>query len=203
MSCLCWWTDVRKEAKELRDGTWQVVVGTPVRIHDLINRKALKLNDLKLFCLDEAEHILPGQSEGQIHTCEHPCHSQIITGADIFWMEPVFELLPKHTQVVLLSTTTLNDKFEVTTKFMRNPVKVLVKQEDFTFDGVTQFYIAVKGHKIRSLCKLWKTVTTTKAIIFCNSRVQVDQLAKEMTSHGFTVSALVRTLDPVLWLISA
>jgi len=82
---------------------------------------------------------------------------------------------------------------EVTKKFMRNPVRILVKKEELTLDGITQFYIMVEKEewKLDTLCDLYETLTITQAVIFCNTRRKVDWLTEKMQQRDFTVSAMV------------
>jgi translation initiation factor 4A len=109
--------------------------------------------------------------------------------------ELVFQLLPQDTQVVLLSATMPADVLEVTKKFMRDPVRILVKRDELTLEGIKQFYIAVEKEewKLDTLCDLYETVTITQAVIFCNTRRKVDWLTEKMHSREFTVSAMVST----------
>ncbi len=108
----------------------------------------------------------------------------------------VFQLLPQDTQVVLLSATMPADVLEVTKKFMRDPVRILVKKDELTLEGIKQFYIAVEKEewKLDTLCDLYETVTITQAVIFCNTRRKVDWLTEKMHSREFTVSAMVSPL---------
>lgn len=110
--------------------------------------------------------------------------------------EIVFQLLPQDTQVVLLSATMPADVLEVTKKFMRDPVRILVKRDELTLEGIKQFYIAVEKEewKLDTLCDLYETVTITQAVIFCNTRRKVDWLTEKMHSREFTVSAMVRLI---------
>ena len=109
----------------------------------------------------------------------------------------VFQLLPQDTQVVLLSATMPNDVLEVTKKFMRDPVRILVKRDELTLEGIKQFYIAVEKEewKLDTLCDLYETVTITQAVIFCNTRRKVDWLTEKMHSREFTVSAMVSDIQ--------
>lgn len=86
------------------------------------------------------------------------------------------------------------DVLEVTKKFMRDPVRILVKRDELTLEGIKQFYIAVEKEewKLDTLCDLYETVTITQAVIFCNTRRKVDWLTEKMHSREFTVSAMVR-----------
>ncbi|CAJ0918347.1 6093_t:CDS:2 [Entrophospora sp. SA101] len=132
----------------------------------------LKTDHIKMFVLDEADEMLSRGFKEQIYD--------------------VFQLLPPSTQVVLLSATMPSDVLEVTTKFMRDPVRILVKRDELTLEGIKQFYIAVEKEewKLDTLCDLYETVTITQAIIFCNTRRKVDWLTDKLHSREFTVSAM-------------
>ena len=164
-------TNVREDMAKLNEGA-QVVVGTPGRVYDMINRRAFKTDQLKMFCLDEADEMLSRGFKDQMYE--------------------VFQLLPQDTQVVLLSATMPQEVLEVTKKFMRDPIRILVKRDELTLEGIKQFYVAVEKEewKLDTLCDLYETVTITQAVIFCNTRRKVDWLTDKLTSREFTVSAM-------------
>lgn len=89
------------------------------------------------------------------------------------------------------------DVLEVTTKFMRDPVRILVKKDELTLEGIKQFYIAVEKEdwKLDTLSDLYETVTITQAVIFCNTRRKVDWLTDKLTARDFTVSAMHGDMD--------
>jgi len=165
-------TNVREDMAKLQEGV-HVVVGTPGRVYDMINRRALRTDTIKIFCLDEADEMLSRGFKDQIYE--------------------LFQLLPQETQVVLLSATMPADVLEVTKKFMRDPIRILVKRDELTLEGIKQFYIAVEKEewKLETLCDLYETVTITQAVIFCNTRRKVDWLTEKMHAREFTVSAMV------------
>jgi len=76
--------------------------------------------------------------------------------------------------------------------FMRDPVRILVKKEELTLEGIRQFYIQIEREewKLDTLCDLYETLTITQAVIFCNTRRKVDWLTEKMSSRDFTVSAM-------------
>jgi len=86
---------------------------------------------------------------------------------------------------------------EVTTKFMRDPVRILVKKAELTLEGIKQFYIAVEKEdwKLDTLSDLYETVTITQAVIFCNTRKKVDWLTDKLGQRDFTVSAMHGDMD--------
>lgn len=165
-------TNVREDMAKLSEGA-HVVVGTPGRVYDMINRRALKTDNMKMFCLDEADEMLSRGFTEQIYE--------------------VFQLLPAETQVILLSATMPADVLEVSKKFMRDPIKILVKRDELTLEGIKQFYIAVEKEewKLDTLSDLYETVTITQAVIFCNTRRKVDWLTEKLHAREFTVSAMV------------
>lgn len=89
-----------------------------------------------------------------------------------------------------------SDVLEVTKKFMRDPIRILVKKEELTLEGIRQFYINVEREewKLDTLCDLYETLTITQAVIFINTRRKVDWLTEKMHARDFTVSAMVRFL---------
>ncbi|GAA5913215.1 uncharacterized protein JCM6883_005287 [Sporobolomyces salmoneus] len=169
-------TSVREAMAKLQEGV-HVVVGTPGRVFDMIQRRALKTDHIKIFCLDEADEMLSRGFKDQIYD--------------------VFQLLPPTTQVVLLSATMPQDVLEVTTKFMRDPIRILVKRDELTLEGIKQFYIAVEKEewKLDTLSDLYETVTITQAVIFCNTRRKVDWLTDKLQAREFTVSAMHGDMD--------
>jgi len=164
-------TAVREDIQSLANGV-QIVVGSPGRVNDMISRGALRLKALKLFCLDEADEMLSRGFKEQIYDC--------------------FQYLPSEVQVALFSATMPNEILQLTQRFMRNPVRILVKKEELTLDGIKQYYVAVEkeDYKLATLYDLYESLTITQAIIYCNTRRKVMWLTDKMKQHDFTVSAM-------------
>ncbi|CAK5017419.1 unnamed protein product [Meloidogyne enterolobii] len=162
-------TSVQDDQRKLQGGI-QVIVGTPGRVNDMIQRESLKTKNIKMFVLDEADEMLSRGFKDQIYD--------------------VFKSLPNDVQVVLLSATMPNDVLEVTKKFMRNPIQILIKKEELTLEGIRQFFIYIEREewKFETLCDLYDTVNITQAVIFANTRRKVEELARNMTNKKFTVS---------------
>ena len=169
-------TQVREDIRALQDGV-HVVVGTPGRVYDLINRRALRTDAIRLFVLDEADEMLSRGFKDQIYE--------------------IFKFLPEKVQVALFSATMPMEVLEVTNRFMRQPVRILVKRDELTLEGIKQFYIAVEREewKLDTLCDLYETLTITQAMIFVNTRRKVDWLTERMTERDFTVSAIHGDMD--------
>jgi translation initiation factor 4A len=164
-------TLVRDDIRILREGV-QIVVGTPGRVYDMIKRNELSLAQVKIFVLDEADEMLSRGFKDQIYD--------------------VFQHLPPTVQVCLFSATMPEDILEISQRFMREPVRILVKRDELTLEGIKQFYIAVEREdwKLETLCDLYETLTITQAIIYCNTRRKVDWLTDKMGQRDFTVSSM-------------
>jgi len=164
-------TLVRDDLRILRDGV-QVVVGTPGRVTHMIQSDALDPRTVKLFILDEADEMLSRGFKDQIYA--------------------IFQDLPSTIQVCLFSATLPDEILEISQKFMRDPVRILVKRDELTLEGIKQFYVAVEKEewKLETLCDLYETLTITQAIIYCNLKKKVDWLKDKMSQRDFTVSSM-------------
>jgi ATP-dependent RNA helicase len=160
------------DIKEIENGRTQVISGTPGRVYDLIRRNALQTTHLKAMILDEADEMLATGFKNQIYD--------------------IYRYLPSSTQVVLMSATLPASVMEMTQKFMNDPVRILVRRDELTMEGIKQFFIAVDKEewKFDTLCDLYDTMTITQAVIFCNTKQKVDWLATKMKERNFTVSAM-------------
>jgi len=174
--CCVGGTAVRDDIRKLQEGV-HIVVGTPGRVFDMINRGALRLEACRLFILDEADEMLSRGFKDQIYD--------------------IFKFLPEKVQVALFSATMPMEVLEVTDRFMREPVRILVKRDELTLEGIKQFYVAVEQEewKLDTLCDLYETLTITQAIIYCNTRRKVDWLTEKMQARDFTVSAMHGDMD--------
>jgi len=169
-------TKVADDIDMLRRGV-HIVVGTPGRVFDMIDRRALDARAVKIFVLDEADEMLSRGFTDQIYD--------------------VFRKLPENVQVGLFSATMPDEVLEMTGKFMNDPKRILVKRDELTLEGIKQFYVAVEREewKLDTLCDLYETLTITQAIIYCNARRKVDWLTEQLHSRDFTVSALHGDMD--------
>ena len=147
-------TSIGEDIRKLDYGQ-HVVSGTPGRVFDMIRRRHLRTRNVKMLVLDEADELLNKGFRDQIYD--------------------VYRHLPPATQVVLLSATLPYDVLEMTTKFMTDPIRILVKRDELTLEGIKQFFVAVEKEewKFDTLCDLYDTLTITQAVIFCNTRRKV------------------------------
>jgi translation initiation factor 4A len=105
--------------------------------------------------------------------------------------------MPETIQVAVFSATMPPDMLEVTKKFMKNPLKILVKNDELTLDGIKQFFIAIDREewKLDTLMDLYQAITVTQVIIYCNTRRKVEYLADCLSARDFTVSQIHGDMD--------
>ncbi|PWA15583.1 hypothetical protein CCH79_00020632 [Gambusia affinis] len=181
-------TNVGEDIRKLDYGQ-HVVAGTPGRVFGesgrrrasakappslthMIRRRSLRTRAIKMLVLDEADEMLNKGFKEQIYD--------------------VYRYLPPATQVVLISATLPHEILEMTNKFMTDPIRILVKRDELTLEGIKQFFVAVEREewKFDTLCDLYDTLTITQAVIFCNTKRKVDWLTEKMREANFTVSSM-------------
>lgn len=170
--CCIGGTDPKEDRNALKSGGIQVVVGTPGRIKDLIMRKTLATDHLRIVVLDEADEML---SRGFVDE-----------------VKEIFENLPSDIQVCLFSATMPPEIVEMTDKFMKTPVKILVKNQQLTLDGIKQFYISLQedSQKFGTLIQLYKNMVISQCIVFTNRKERVKELADKLAENKFVVSCI-------------
>ncbi|KAK5575821.1 hypothetical protein RB653_006955 [Dictyostelium firmibasis] len=159
------------DVKKLETGV-HIVSGTPGRVLDMITRKSLPTRHIKMMILDEADEMLSLGFQQQIND--------------------VYRYLPNGTQIVLVSATLTQDVVTMTDKFMTKPVRILLKRDELTLDGIKQFFVSVEKEdwKFGTLCDIYDSLTITQAVIFCNTKKKVDQLTEQMRGANFTVASM-------------
>jgi translation initiation factor 4A len=110
----------------------------------------------------------------------------------------IFKHLPEEMQVCLFSATMPTEVLDITEKFMRNPIQILITKENLTLEGIKQFFVLVDKDewKFDTLCDLYKTLTITQCVIFVNSKKRVDILSEQLNKKNFTVSSMHGDMDP-------
>lgn len=170
--CLCiGGTDTRMNITNLRKSP-QVIVGTPGRTLDMIGRGELRTESIKLLVIDEADEML---SKGFLEQ-----------------VKDIFVTLPSEVQAALFSATMPQEFLDVTEEFMRDPVMILVKQEELTLEGIKQFYINVEKneYKFETLCDIYDILTIAQSMIYCCSRQIVEDLSERLIEKNFSVIAI-------------
>lgn len=111
----------------------------------------------------------------------------------------IFQYLPNTMQVALFSATMPPDFFELTEKFMRNPVRILIEPENLTLNGIKQYYIDIEKneYKFEILCDLYDVLSVSQSIIYCNSRKMVEDLSNKLRDANFSVSYIHGSMTPL------
>lgn len=163
-------TDVNQNRNDLK--TTSVVVGTLGRIYHMINENKINIHKLKFIVLDEADEIL---SEG-------------ITDK----LQEIFDKAHSGIQVILISATMSINLFNASKKFMHEPIKVLLKNNEVIIDLISQFYLDVETEDLKfdTLLDLYNLVSTSQAIIFCNTIRKVEWLEQSLKQNNFAITAI-------------
>jgi len=166
----------RETIQQIKDGV-HVVVATPGRCLDMIERRQLSTRSLKLFILDEADEMLSQGFEEQVHG--------------------IVSKLPEECQIGLFSATMPEGCVALAESFMKKPVSILVKAEEVTLEGIKQFYIDCQRDdwKLDTLCDLYTCLTVSQTVIFLSSRRKVEWLQAALEARDFTVSAIHGEMD--------
>mgnify|MGYP000312262638 FL=1 len=162
-------TSVSDDINALKNNTPQVVVGTPGRIFDMIRRRKLVASTVRLFILDEADEMLSYGFQEQIQT--------------------IFQYFNENVQTAIFSATMPDEIIDITKKFMNDPVKLTMKAETLSLDGIEQFFVATMNEddKYNWLNGLFNKMNLTSTIIFVNDIQKVIDLYHRMLQDGFPV----------------
>ena len=165
-------TSTDETIKSLQENKPQVIVGCPGRIYDMLRRRKLNASKLKLIVLDEADELLSVGFKEQVYN--------------------IFQHMPQNVQVGLFSATLPYEVHSLTDKFMRNPIKVLVKAEQLTLEGISQFYVALEddSQKYECLKDIFSSFTMSQCIIYCNSVKRVQDLHDAMIEDKYPVAQI-------------
>ncbi|KAG8916028.1 RNA helicase, partial [Tulasnella sp. 418] len=164
-------TSIGDDIRKLDYGV-HVVSGTPGRVFDMIRRRNLRTKNIKILVLDEADELLNKGFKKQIYD--------------------IYRYLGTGTQMVVISATLPHDVLEMTTKFMTDPVRILIKRDELTLEGIQQFYVAVEMEewKYDILHDLLAKLQSSKMVIFCNTRRKVDWLTEKLREANITVLSM-------------
>lgn len=161
---------IGKQVRELANGV-HIVVGTPGRIIDLLERGILNLSCVKIVVLDEADRML---DMGFIEDIEF-----------------ILKRTPSNRQTSLFSATIDRTVMNVCNRYMRNPVKILVSKDEIALTQMKQYYTVVNQHaKFEALTKILQEEHIDKAIIFCRTRRDTSKLTDQLYRKGYRVQAL-------------
>lgn len=156
----------------------QIIVGTPGRVMDHMNRGTLKMDKVRMVVLDEADEML---DMGFI--------DDIVT---------ILKAVPQERQTMLFSATMPGPILELTKKFQRNPKHVRVVHKELTVPKVEQVYFEVKEKtKPEVLSRLIDMYNPKLSLVFCNTKRKVDELVAELQGRGYSAEGLHGDLKQV------
>jgi translation initiation factor 4A len=170
-------TSTDEDAHQLKTIMPHIIVGCPGRVYDMMRRNNINSKDINFLVLDEADEMLSVGFKDQIYN--------------------IFQFLNADIQVGLFSATMPNELQSLTDKFMRNPVRILVKSEMLTLEGIKQYYVALNDdtQKYATLKDIFNIISMSQCIIYCNSIKRVMDLTDAMLNDGFPVCCIHSNMD--------
>ena len=170
-------TSIEEDSHELRNNTPHIITGCPGRIYDMMRRNILNSSTIDIVILDEADEMLTSGFKDQVYN--------------------IFQYFKASVQVALFSATMPSYMDSITSKFMRDPIKVTVKAESLTLEGILQYYVAVEDdkQKYNTLKDLYSLMSVSQCIIYCNSVKRVMDLYDAMVADGFPVCCIHSNMD--------
>ena len=167
---LCGGQDYRPQLKALRDGA-QIIVGTPGRILDHMQRKTLQLNELRLFVLDEADEML---RMGFIDD-----------------VETILADLPEKKHIALFSATMPHRIRQIANQYLTDPVSIEIRMETATVKSVEQrFIFASQPQKPDALLRLLATEVYQGVIVFTRTKSSAEEVTVLLQQQGFKAMAI-------------
>ncbi len=157
--------------------TPHVICGCPGRVYDMMRRDKISIKTIKLVILDEADEMLSSGFKEQVYN--------------------IFQYFNNDIQVALFSATLPESIMPIVDKIMRNPIKISVKAEMLTLEGIGQYYIAVDDdrQKYATLKHLFSIAKLSCCIIYCNSVKRVVDLYEAMKEDEFPVCCIHSGMD--------
>lgn len=148
----------------------QIIVATPGRLFDMINKRHIFTDNIKTLVIDEADEML---SSGFMEILQN-----------------IIRCMPKTCQMCLFSATMPQEIIDLTENFMNNPEKLLINKDELTLEGIKQFYIDLKQYnwKFDVLYDIYETINVTQSIIYLNSKNVLNNLYDRLTRDNFPVS---------------
>jgi superfamily II DNA/RNA helicase len=163
-------TDVKDNKDNLKNA--QLIIGTLGRIFHMILEKKINLYGLKFVVIDEADKLLAEGIDKKL--------------------QDFFHKIPIGCQIILISATVSGNLFTESKKFIHDPIKVLLKSNEVVVNLISQFYLDVENeeYKFDTLLDLYNLVSTSQAIIFCNTIKKVEWLEKSLKENNFPITTI-------------
>jgi len=170
-------TSINDDLTEMKESTPHIIAGCPGRVYDVIRRNQNMCKTIQTIIMDEADEMLSSGFKEQVYN--------------------IFQYLKKDIQICLFSAT-LPDYIQVIiNKIMKDPVRVQVKSEQLTLEGISQYYIAIENdqQKYAALKDLYSYISVSQCIIYANSLNRVNDLYEAMIEDGFPVCCIHGSME--------
>ena len=160
-----------EQINEIRDGA-QCIICTPGRFNDFLHNSCVDVSNVKHIVIDEADELL--------------------TNAFIHQVKNIVEVVSNTAQICLFSATLPKFCYSIAEKFLVDPVKICVKKEQLTLEGIRQYYIATHDDKQKydAITDLYECMIINQLIIYCNTKQRVMYLADNLTRDGHTCTCI-------------
>ncbi len=162
--------DIGRQIRALKKGP-HIVVGTPGRLIDHIDRRTLKLGDVQTLVLDEADEML---NMGFIDD-----------------IRKILSHVPEERQTLLFSATMPGPIQKIAERFMKEPITVKIKSKSMTVDNIEQHFVKVQDReKFDVLTRLLNVQKPTLAIVFARTKRRVDEVAQALNLRGYSAEGI-------------
>ena len=161
---------IERQIRSLKTGV-HIVIGTPGRVMDHMERNTLKLGNVKMMILDEADEMLDMGFREDI--------------------ENILTEMPEERQTILFSATMSKPIMQITQKFQNDPVLVKVVKKELTAVNIEQVYFEVKPKaKVEVMCRLIDMYDLKLLLVFCNTKRKVDEIVEDLQNRGYQAEGL-------------
>ena len=168
---------MEEDRADIRENPPHIIVGTPGRVHDMLNRGIIRAEHVRIFSLDEADEMLSFGLKTQIYN--------------------IFQFLDTNVQVVLFSATLPPEILAITEKFTRTPTRITMRAEQLSLDCIDQYYVPLENdyYRYEYLKELYSVISVSQCIIYANSVGRVVHLYNTMRDDGFPVCCIHSNMD--------
>lgn len=169
---------VEENKRDLQANYPKIVIGTPGRVLDMIDKKCINPKFIKTFVIDEADEML---STGFINT-----------------IQDIVRMMPSSTQMCLFSATLPDEIKNLANEFMVNPTTIYIKPEEISLDGIRQFYIQANDEyqKFEIFKELFGILTVNQTIVYINTKRGADMLRDKLQKENYSVSVIHSQMTP-------
>ena len=156
------------ECKKELEKEPEIIIGTPGRVLDMINRRVLYTKDIKLLVFDEADEMLSYGFRDNIYN--------------------IVQYIPKDTQICLFSATRTSDTEDLSNRFLNNPESIIVEHQNVSLEGIKQFKVVINEEwKYDTLIDLYNLLNISQCIIYVNYKDKLMRIYEELIKNEYPV----------------